>query len=73
MRKAEGGEEERRWILLMVEGMGKVDNVVGLRNRILVLRRCLRCGRMTRSMMCPRCRKEEWKKFVNSGGLERWI
>lgn len=61
------------WILLLVEGMGKVENVVGLRNRILKLRRCLKCGRMTRSMMCWRCKEKEFKRFVNGGGLEKWV
>jgi len=60
------------WIGVMT-GIIEVDDVEELRNKVLRVKKCSRCGKMTRSNFCPSCRKECWRNYVNGGGLGRWI
>ena len=60
------------WIGVMT-GIIEVDDVEELRNKVLRVKKCSRCGKMTRSNFCPSCRKECWRNHVNGGGLGRWI
>jgi len=42
------------------------DELLRLRDVVLPERKCPRCGRATRSFMCPRCRRSLWREFERS-------